>query len=397
MKPFSAIWRADATRENMQSAGRSAAALSSPPELAPYLSEWRSLPKNRKKRKEIPRGRHAPRPHARSSRRRQTCSPICSIRRSKKAPRGSARPPGCSRRRIIRSTAARIFRPPTRRASRRPNWRQRVSRKRRSATTPPRRSPGSIPNWRKNWALATMTTPLPPLPACGERVGVSRRLGQSKAAIPPHPTRCARRPLPARRGEVKRKYRLPRADLPQPGSGLSSMGVAATAAGAGEFAARGPQGIRRPAPWMPHRPPRPEKSEGGKRLVIQSDFEPKGDQPAGDQRTGRRRQAQRPHASSSWRHRLGQNLHHGQGDRGDAAPRAHPGAEQNLGGAALRRVQVVLPRQRGGIFRLAITTTTSRRPTSRAPTPTSRRNPRSTSRSTACATRPRARCSSATT
>ena len=31
--------------------------------------------------------------------------------------------------------------------------------------------------------------------------------------------------------------------------------------------------------WTPHRPPRPEKSEGGKRLVIKSDFEPKGDQP----------------------------------------------------------------------------------------------------------------------
>jgi excinuclease ABC subunit B len=32
-------------------------------------------------------------------------------------------------------------------------------------------------------------------------------------------------------------------------------------------------------PWVPHRPPRPEKSEGGVRLVIKSDFEPKGDQP----------------------------------------------------------------------------------------------------------------------
>ena len=31
--------------------------------------------------------------------------------------------------------------------------------------------------------------------------------------------------------------------------------------------------------WVPHRPPRPEKSEGGKPLVIKSDFEPKGDQP----------------------------------------------------------------------------------------------------------------------
>src|SRR5262249_39167041 len=30
---------------------------------------------------------------------------------------------------------------------------------------------------------------------------------------------------------------------------------------------------------VPPRPPRPEKSEGGVRLVIKSDFEPKGDQP----------------------------------------------------------------------------------------------------------------------
>jgi excinuclease ABC subunit B len=31
--------------------------------------------------------------------------------------------------------------------------------------------------------------------------------------------------------------------------------------------------------WTPHRPPRPEKSEGGHRLVIKSDLDPKGDQP----------------------------------------------------------------------------------------------------------------------
>ncbi len=32
-------------------------------------------------------------------------------------------------------------------------------------------------------------------------------------------------------------------------------------------------------PWTPHRPPRPEKSEGGRRLAITSEFDPKGDQP----------------------------------------------------------------------------------------------------------------------
>jgi excinuclease ABC subunit B len=31
--------------------------------------------------------------------------------------------------------------------------------------------------------------------------------------------------------------------------------------------------------WTPHRPPRPEKSEGGRPFVIKSDFDPKGDQP----------------------------------------------------------------------------------------------------------------------
>ncbi|MDE1974011.1 MAG: excinuclease ABC subunit UvrB, partial [Hyphomicrobiales bacterium] len=31
--------------------------------------------------------------------------------------------------------------------------------------------------------------------------------------------------------------------------------------------------------WTPHRPPRPDKSEGGRRLVIKSDFDPRGDQP----------------------------------------------------------------------------------------------------------------------
>jgi excinuclease ABC subunit B len=31
--------------------------------------------------------------------------------------------------------------------------------------------------------------------------------------------------------------------------------------------------------WTPHRPPRPDKSEGGHRLAIKSDFDPKGDQP----------------------------------------------------------------------------------------------------------------------
>ncbi|NOZ32997.1 MAG: DEAD/DEAH box helicase family protein, partial [Alphaproteobacteria bacterium] len=33
------------------------------------------------------------------------------------------------------------------------------------------------------------------------------------------------------------------------------------------------------APFVPHRPPRPEKSEGGRALRLTSEFDPKGDQP----------------------------------------------------------------------------------------------------------------------
>jgi len=84
------------------------------------------------------------------------------------------------------------------------------------------------------------------------------------------------------RGEVKKdpKYRLPRADLPKPGHGLSSMGVAATAESLEKLLREGrPEFAGASEVWTPHRPPRPEKSEGGIPLRITSDFEPKGDQP----------------------------------------------------------------------------------------------------------------------
>ncbi|MDX5360407.1 MAG: DEAD/DEAH box helicase family protein, partial [Alphaproteobacteria bacterium] len=35
-----------------------------------------------------------------------------------------------------------------------------------------------------------------------------------------------------------------------------------------------------PALWIPHRPERPDKIEGGKRLVMQTEYQPAGDQPA---------------------------------------------------------------------------------------------------------------------
>jgi len=71
------------------------------------------------------------------------------------------------------------------------------------------------------------------------------------------------------------KYRLPRADLPTQPGGFTALASQQSLdkllrEGRPEFSAQ---------PWTPHRPPRPEKSEGGITLKIASDFEPQGDQP----------------------------------------------------------------------------------------------------------------------
>ena len=94
---------------------------------------------------------------------------------------------------------------------------------------------------------------------------------------------------------------------------------------------------------QPHRPPRPDKSEGGRPLVIKSELAPKGDQPQAiaDLVEGVRRNDQQQGAAR--RHRLGQDVHHGQGHRGDAVPGARPRPQQDAGGAALRRVQDLFP------------------------------------------------------
>ena len=79
------------------------------------------------------------------------------------------------------------------------------------------------------------------------------------------------------------KYRLPRADLPTQGGGISGFGVLASQQSLEKLLREGRAEFRAEAEagkvWTPHRPPRPEKSEGGVPLRIVSDFEPKGDQP----------------------------------------------------------------------------------------------------------------------
>ena len=115
-------------------------------------------------------------------------------------------------------------------------------------------------------------------------------------------------------------------------------------------AARGPAGIQRAAVDAA---PAAAAGEVGRRpeprhqVRLRSEGRPA----AGDRRPGGRRQAPRPHPGAARRDRLRQDLHDGEGDRGDAAAGAGAGAQQDLGGAALRRVQGVLSRQRGRVFR----------------------------------------------
>ncbi len=61
-------------------------------------------------------------------------------------------------------------------------------------------------------------------------------------------------------------------------STIESSGVQATAKALEALLREGRREFSE-TPWVPHRPPRPEKSEGGRALVIKSDFDPKGDQP----------------------------------------------------------------------------------------------------------------------
>ncbi len=100
------------------------------------------------------------------------------------------------------------------------------------------------------------------------------------------PVGSATSPRPAGRGEERKaargdaKYRLPRADLPTQPGGFAGMASQQSLdrllrEGRKEFSDAASGG----KVWTPHRPPRPDKSEGGVRFKIASDFEPKGDQP----------------------------------------------------------------------------------------------------------------------
>ena len=56
-------------------------------------------------------------------------------------------------------------------------------------------------------------------------------------------------------------------------------GASATAESLKALLELGDPNIRDRPPWTPHRPPRPDKSEGGRKFRVVSEYEPEGDQP----------------------------------------------------------------------------------------------------------------------
>ncbi|WP_298427688.1 excinuclease ABC subunit UvrB [Rhodoblastus sp.] len=68
------------------------------------------------------------------------------------------------------------------------------------------------------------------------------------------------------------KRRPPPKESFQTGSGV-------TAASLEELLEKGDPNLRDKKPWVPHRPERPEKSEGGVRFELVSEYQPQGDQP----------------------------------------------------------------------------------------------------------------------
>ncbi|HVB90001.1 MAG TPA: excinuclease ABC subunit UvrB, partial [Beijerinckiaceae bacterium] len=67
--------------------------------------------------------------------------------------------------------------------------------------------------------------------------------------------------------------------IARPKRGLDLTGAGATIDSLRDLLERGDPNIRDGRPWTPHRPSRPEKSEGGLSFNLVSEFQPQGDQP----------------------------------------------------------------------------------------------------------------------
>jgi len=62
-------------------------------------------------------------------------------------------------------------------------------------------------------------------------------------------------------------------------SGAQTVGISATVKALEDIILNGRKEVEGSAPWVPHRPQRPAKTEGGRPFKLTTDYEPRGDQP----------------------------------------------------------------------------------------------------------------------
>ena len=74
-------------------------------------------------------------------------------------------------------------------------------------------------------------------------------------------------------------FTTPKPKRARPQRGQEVIGSTATSQSLQNLLEAGDPNLREKKPWAPHRPPRPEKSEGGIKFKLISEYEPKGDQP----------------------------------------------------------------------------------------------------------------------
>jgi excinuclease ABC subunit B len=179
-------------------------------------------------------------------------------------------------------------------------------------------------------------------------------------------------------------------------SNATTVGVTATVKALEQIILHGRKEVEGSAPWMPHRPMRPAKRGASRPFRMVTPYEPRGDQPTAiaelveGVENGETDQVLLGVTGSGKTFTAAQVIARTQRPALILAP------NKTLAAQLYGEFKSFFPTTPSSISS-PTTTTTSPRPTSRAPIPISRRNPPSTSRSTVCATRPRAQSSNATT
>jgi excinuclease ABC subunit B len=96
-------------------------------------------------------------------------------------------------------------------------------------------------------------------------------LATAADAAAPHPEAGAQRPSKGRSKVTGGDGRTI--------AGAQTVGISATVKALEEIILHGRKEVEGSTPWVPHRPERPAKTEGGKAFKLVTDYEPRGDQP----------------------------------------------------------------------------------------------------------------------